>query len=490
MGTVIAVLNKKGINAVEPAIAMLRKLKLADSESYGIASPTVITMERSLDALQSQEIGGIDSPVLIGSAFSEILPRDRPQPLKLKDETLVFDGRIYPGNSEISDVEIVAKRLQQNGKRACEEFVKQTNGDFVFVMAEAERLVAGRDVMGVRPLYYGENRDFAALASERKALWEIGIENPDSFPPGCVAVVDRTGFKFTAAKKLGYPQPKRLGMRDASEKLQTLLQRSVIERTSDLKKCAVAFSGGLDSSLIASLAKNMGINVHLIHVSLEGQSETEHAKRVAEKLQLPIESYSFSEADVQRVLPNVLQLIEMPDPVQTSIGIPVYWAAEKAAEMNFHVLLAGQGADELFGGYRRYVDDYLRYGSKKVQETMFNDIVQMYKTNFERDSKICNFHDVELRLPFVTYQIAKFAVDLPLVLKVKPASYTLRKLVLRRAARNMGLPQLIVERPKKAIQYTTGVNKTLMKFARKERLPINEFLQRAFRSVFRGMIHE
>jgi len=487
MGTVIAVVNKRGADATETAIAMLGRLKPAGSESYGIASPTVINIERSLDALQSRET---DSPVLIGCAFSKILPHDRAQPLKLKDATLVFDGRIYPTTSGIPDAEIVAEKLRQNGKRAVKEFVKQTDGDFVFVMAETERLVTGRDVVGARPLHYGENRDFAALASERKALWEIGIENADSFRPGCIAVVDRSGFKFAVVRELGRPEPKRLSMRDASEKLQALLQQSIRERTSDLKECAVAFSGGLDSSLIAFLAKNVGINVHLVHVRLENQAETEHAKKVAEKLQLPIHSYSFSETDVQRILPNVLRLIETPDPVQTSIGIPVYWSAEKAAEMNIHVMLAGQGADELFGGYRRYVDDYLRYGGKRVQESMFNDIVQMHKTNLERDSKICNFHNVELRSPFATYQIAKFAMDLPLMLKVKPASDTLRKLVLRRAARNMRLTQLIVKRPKKAIQYTTGVNKTLKQFARKEKLSLNEYLQEAFRAAFKGMTHE
>jgi asparagine synthase (glutamine-hydrolysing) len=487
MGTLVAVLDKRGANATETAIAMLGRLKPAGSESYGIASPTVLNIERSLDALQNRET---DSPVLIGCAFSKILVHDRVQPLKLKDATMVFDGRIYPATPGIPDAEIVAEKLRQNGKRAVKEFVKQTDGDFVFVMAETERLVAGRDVMGARPLHYGENRDFAALASERKALWEIGIENGDSFRPGCIAVVDRSGFRFAVVRELGCPEPKRLSMRHASEKLQALLQQSIRERTSDLKECAVAFSGGLDSSLIASLAKNVGINVHLVHVSLENQPETELAKKVAENLQLPIHSYSFSGTDVQRVLPNVLRLIETPDPVQTSIGIPIYWAAEKAAEMNIHVMLAGQGADELFGGYRRYVDDYLRYGSERVQESMFNDIVQMHKTNLERDSKICNFHNVELRLPFATHQIAKFAMDLPLMLKVKPASDTLRKPVLRRAARNMGLSQLIVERPKKAIQYTTGVNKTLEQFARKEKLSLNEYLQEAFRAAFKGMTHE
>jgi asparagine synthetase B (glutamine-hydrolysing) len=149
MGTMIAVLNKEGKNAAEAAISMLKESMPPISESFGLASPTKISLEKSLDRLQSR---AIESSILIGCAFSKVLPRDRSQPLKLKDATLVFDGRIYPASSEISDAEIAAKSLQ-GGEKSAGEFVKLTDGDFVFVMAEAQRLVVGRDVMGVRPLY-------------------------------------------------------------------------------------------------------------------------------------------------------------------------------------------------------------------------------------------------------------------------------------------------------------------------------------------------
>jgi asparagine synthase (glutamine-hydrolysing) len=482
MGTMIAVLNKEGKNAAEAAISMLKESMPPISESFGLASPTKISLEKSLDRLQSR---AIESSILIGCAFSKVLPRDRSQPLKLKDATLVFDGRIYPASSEISDAEIAAKSLQ-GGEKSAGEFVKLTDGDFVFVMAEAQRLVVGRDVMGVRPLYCGENRDYAALASERKALWAIGIEDVDSFKPGCVGVVDKSGFRLTVAREFDHVEPRMMSMRDASKELQNLLQRPVVERTSDLKECAVAFSGGLDSSLIAFLARKRGINVQLIHVGLEKQPEKEHAEKVADKLELPIHCCSFRETDVKRVLPNVLRLIETPDPVQTSIGIPIYWAAEKAAEMRIPVMLAGQAADELFGGYRRYVDEYVRQGCEKVRETIFNDVTSMYRMNFERDSKICSFHGIELRLPFASYDLAQFATTLPVTLKLEPSDETLRKLVLRQAAQDMGLAQLATARPKKAIQYTTGVGRALTQIAKKEGLRVNEYLRRAFRSALKG----
>jgi asparagine synthase (glutamine-hydrolysing) len=274
-------------------------------------------------------------------------------------------------------------------------------------------------------------------------------------------------------------------MQAAAKELQTLLKHSVKERVSGLKEVAVAFSGGLDSSIIAFLAKNSGLNVHLIHVSLENQPEIEYAKKAAEELKLPIHVYLYNEEDVEGVLPDVLWLIEEPDPVKTGIGIPVYWAAEKTAEMKIKVMLAGQGADELFGGYKRYINDYSRYGNEKVEETILNDILSMYETNFERDFKICNFHNVELRLPFATYQIAKFAMDLPLELKLETQGSALRKLVLRRVAEKLGLPQFIAEKPKRAIQYTTGINKTLKKLAKRKGLSIKEYVQKMFQTVLK-----
>jgi len=327
----------------------------------------------------------------------------------------------------------------------------------------------------------------AALASERKALWRIGIKTVNSFPPGHIMLIDKSGLRLKPIKTLAYSKERQVAMRVAAKELQTLLKQSIKNRVLGLKDVAVAFSGGLDSSTIALLAKKSGVDVHLVHVSLENQPETEHAKKVAEELKLPIHVYLYHEGDVEKVLPKVLWLIEEPDPLKTSIGIPICWTAEKAAEMNFKVILAGQGADELFGGYKRYIYDYSRYGSENVRNRIFKDIVRMFEVNFERDFKICNYHNVELRLPFATYQMAKFAIDLPVELKIETRGDGLRKLVLRQAAENLGIPQSIVRKPKKAIQYATGINKTLKKLAARKKLSVKQYLQNTFQTILKKM---
>lgn len=482
MGTLIAILNKKHENAARTALTMLKTMEHVKAETFGIASSSRVRIRDKLEDLQSQKM---DSNIMIGHAFSKILPNDKPQPIELDNATLVFEGRIYPRNEDNSDTETAAIRLQGNHLQNAKTLIKEADGNFAFTIAEPSRLIAGRDTIGVQPLYYGENTDIAALASERKALWKIGIEEAESFPPGHIALINENGIKFDPIKTLTYSKPKQMTMQVAAKTLQKLLQHSVKQRLSGLKEVVVAFSGGLDSSTIAFLAKQSHVNVHLVHVSLENQPETEHAKSMAEALNLPIHIALQKEEDVEKVLPKVVELTEKPDPANASIGIPIYWTAEKASEIAVKVMLAGQGADELFGGYKRYVDDCIAHGDEEAGKRIFNDIVTIHETNLERDFKICNFHNVELRLPFATYEMARFAIRLPTSLKVEPKQDTLRKLVLRQTARNLGLPRSITERSKKAVQYATGISKTLDKIAKKKDLTTKEYIHKAFRKTIK-----
>jgi asparagine synthase (glutamine-hydrolysing) len=482
MSSIIAVASKKEENAARVAVAMLRALKSESRRAYGMASPTVIKIEDSVEKLGKQRI---ESPTVVAHAFSQITPEDKPQPVRLKDSVLVFDGRIYSTKTREGAVEVAARQLELNPELAARTFTERTDADFAFAMIHAERIIAARDTMGVRPLYCGENSDFVAVASERKAFWNIGINKICSFPPGHVSLIDRRGFKFAAARRLALHKPRRITMQVGSNRLKALLEGAVKARVSGLREVSVAFSGGLDSSIIAFLAQKFCRNTILVHVSLQGQPDTELAERAAEELKLPLCSYSHAEDDLKKSIPKVIRAIEEPDFLKLSIGIPIYWAAEKTAELDCKVMLAGQGADELFGGYKRYVDYYVRHGEEKVQETIFEDIAKMYEANLERDSKICSSLGVELRLPFVTCRMAKFAVEMPLELKIEATGRTPRKLILRQVAKNLGLPQFIVDKPKKAIQYTTGVSKALKKIARQNGVSTNEYVRRAFKSIIK-----
>jgi asparagine synthase (glutamine-hydrolysing) len=188
----------------------------------------------------------------------------------------------------------------------------------------------------------------------------------------------------------------------------------------------------------------------------------------------------FKTSDVEKILPKVVELIEEPEPIKASIGVPFYWVAEKSAEAGFKVLLAGQGADELFGGYQRYVSECCKDGWEATRKTIFNDVVRIHESNLERDMKITSFHDVELRMPFGSFDLAEFAISLPVELKIENKTETLRKLILRKAALNAGLPTAIAEKPKKALQFSTGINNAIKRIAKNHEKSVSEYINNLF----------
>ena len=112
-------------------------------------------------------------------------------------------------------------------------------------------------------------------------------------------------------------------------KLQVLIEESIKRRVNGVKEVAVAFSGGLDSSLVAYLASKLGVKVNLIHVSMENQAETEEAIAASDALNLPLQVYLYKDSDVENTLAQVVALIEEADPIKASVGLPFYWAAAK-----------------------------------------------------------------------------------------------------------------------------------------------------------------
>ena len=482
MKTTIAVLDKKGGNAASKTIKVLDALYLEKSACFQVMTPEAfaVALKKDLKSLHPRDL---NSPNAIGLASTKDISDEETEIIRKGEATLVFGGKVYSTTQEHVIEAFLKEKLQPDCIMYAEAFLDEREGDYTLVIVEAQKIVAARDPIGVMPLYFGENESVAALASNRKALWKLGIAEPKSFPPGNIAEVSREGFKFKPVKTLAYQEPKPISLDDAAKTLQRLLESSVRKRVMGRKKVAVAFSGGLDSSLVAFLAKKCGVEVELVHVSLENQPETKEAKKAAEELQLPMQIHLFKEADVEKVISEVVGLVEEPDPVKVSVGIPFYWTAQKTAKAGLKVLLAGQGADELFGGYQRYVNQYILEGDEKVRKTMFHDVSVIHESNIERDEKICGFHDVELRLPFASFQIAEFAMSLPTELKIEKKADSLRKLVLRKTAENIGLSKGIAEKPKKAVQYSTGINNALKKLAKKHNLTLAEYVNRLFLEV-------
>jgi asparagine synthase (glutamine-hydrolysing) len=476
MRVTIAILDKHGDNAVTRMLDVLHTFDYGQVSHFGLVLPKKSYFEKPLGILNRQ---GLDTSALIGCVSSKAMVSSSYEFLQLEDAGLCFEGKVYEPVTKAVLSQTLSKK-PQHCEAALQTLIEQADGDFQFMMVKNGWLAAGRDPIGVQPLYFGENRDIAAFATNRKALWRLGIDNPISFPPGNMGFVNKEGFKFQPVKTLAYPQPKNVTIDDAAKTLQVLLEESVKRRTRGLEKVAVAFSGGIDSSIVAFLANKIGLKVTLLHVSLENQEETEEAVEAAEVLDLPMEIDLFKDSDVENTLPKVVSLIEEADPVIASIGVPFYWTAEKAAEAKFKAVLAGQGADELFGGYQRYVNGYCKEGAEKTRQAMYHDVVNIHANNLERDLKIMGHHDIALLMPFASYSLAEFALSLPLECKIEAKPDTLRKLVLRKMAHNIGVPAMIADKPKKAVQYSTGINDAVKRIAKAQEKTVSEYVTELF----------
>ena len=482
MGALAAAISKTGENIVPKVAVMIKELIHRGDDYHGIATPNSVLLSKSISELR---IENLDSNVSLGHNLSRTLSRDHPQPIHCRDFSFIFEGRLFPPSGMPEYVE-VKKKLQFNPKKNARYVIEELRGSYVFAIACPDKIISGRDPLGTNPLYYGTNETTCAIASECKALWTLGIKNVKPFPPGNIAVVSTHGFSFIPVKKLTRPSIRSIKMRNATNQLEKLLLKSTKERVVDLKEIAVAFSGGLDSSVIALLTKICGVKIHLISIGVEGYNEIDHAKAAAKALQLPLHSQTYTIEDVERVLPKVLWLVEEPNVMKASIALPFFWTAANASKLGYNVLLAGQGSDELFGGYQRYLQKYAEHGSAVVQEIMYNDTALSYERNFQRDNQICSFHKVELRLPFADFEVAHFSLSLPVHLKIESAQDHLRKRVLRLVAHKLGMPLFIVNKVKKAIQYGTGVDRVIREIARKKDLTPLKYIKKVFNEGYGG----
>jgi asparagine synthase (glutamine-hydrolysing) len=471
LGAIATAFNKDGAKAASLVLIMLEELK-----HRGIKTHTVVThpsrfITQMLGKLKQEKTS---SKLAIGTNSSE--------PILGENYAWILEGQyLHPTPSILHQI---MHKTEHHPLETTRQILKEIDGSYTFAIAFPDKVAMGRDTMGINPLYYGENKSTCAAASERKALWKIGITNVQTFPPGNLAILNEEGFTFEPISILK-PLPQiETNMPNAMKQLQKLLEESTQERCLNAKEVAVAFSGGVDSSVIACLAKLAGANAHLICVGLKDQSEIEHAKDTAENLGLPITVQTYTVKDVENVLRKVLWLIEEPNAMKVGVAIPFYWTAETASKLGYNVLLAGQGADELFGGYHRYLTEYAKGGAEKVTEILYHDVAKSYETNFQRDEPVCSYHKVELRLPFVDAEVVRFALSLPLKLKIESAQDNLRKRILRQVAINLGIPASVADKPKKAVQFATGVDKALKKLATMEGLTQRSYIEKAFREVY------
>ena len=480
MGALVAVIDKKGRAAAEKALGMLEVLKHRFDHSYGIATKNSVFIAKK-ERKPTNKVS--EAPVAIGYGLCKIKSEDTPQPILGENFAFTINGRFFP-QQKPSDMEFARNFLKNNPVKNAEELVKKFDGSYSFAVLHEDRIIVGRDPFGTSPLYYGENSRFAAVATEMRALRKLGIKKVKSFPPGTISAITKDGLAFKKVRKVAKAFLRDIAEKEVIESFQKLLLESVKERIADLDRFGLAFSGGVDSGVLALLTKKCGSTPELISVGLEGGKEINEAVSAAKELGLSIKVKTFSEEEVAEAISKVLWIIEEPNPMKLSIAIPLFFAAKAAKENGLKVLLAGHGSDELFAGYKKYLQIFSEKGEKALHETLCNDFLNCYKANFERDEKVCASHKLELRLPFADWELANYALKIPPKFKICLKESPSRKVILRKAAEKLDLPASIAYKPKKAIQYATGVALILKKIARRKGLSLQKFVEKAFNEAY------
>jgi asparagine synthase (glutamine-hydrolysing) len=415
-------------------------------------------------------------PATLGhSRLAIIDPAGGRQPLVADEDgaerapTLVCNGMIY-NDLELrrrlsdrpfktaTDSESVLRGFQAWGT----DIVRQLDGMFAFVLVdETGHLVAARDPLGIKPLYMGKIGGRLAFASEIKALADVA-EDIEEFPAGHV-YDSRHGFR----RYYDVPQPRDDGRSEAEAlaAVRATLEQAVEKRLRSDVPWGAFLSGGLDSSIIAAIAKRHVEELHTFAVGLEGSSDLAAARKVAEHLGTTHHEYVIPPEEVIEVLPQVLHHLESYDRDLVRSAVPTYFVARLAAE-RAKVVLTGEGADELFAGYSYYAD---YTNGDALQRELRRSLQSMHNVNLQRVDRMTMAHSLEARVPFLDTAMVDLAMGIPAPLKQRPeAGCDGEKWVLRKAFEDW-LPHDIVWRGKLQFDQGSGFSDYLADYAERER---------------------
>jgi asparagine synthase (glutamine-hydrolysing) len=211
------------------------------------------------------------------------------------------------------------------------------------------------------------------------------------------------------------------------------------------KPLTVSFSGGVDSTLLAFLAKKYS-DVELIVVGTPGSHDLEAAKTAAEKIEMNLTIIEIEPKEMVIEGLNMQKRIDMKA-IEVEFMLP-FWIAAKNSKNT--ILMCGQGADELFGGYARF-------RKKGAVNDLSKEVSDLNNRLKNREKKIAEIFDLELSCPYLSDKVIEAANSF----SEDELIGDIGKVPLRKAAQKLGLPKEIANRKKKAAQYGSGSQKAI-----------------------------
>lgn len=368
-----------------------------------------------------------------------------------------------------NDADALHKHIDKKG--ITKNALKQLRGPYAFFYynKNTQKLILARDHLGRKPLWYTHTKKGFAFASERKALQHLPSQHTKELHPRHTLTYNpETNTVKTTHREFyelpqKYPHKKLQQNQEDTEKLLT----QAVQRRLPQKDFGILFSGGIDSTLIAHIAKKLGRKPTLYYGGIQGygkQKDLQAAQQTAKELGLKLKTNIATQQDIPRLIENVVKTIDDNNFIKVSVALPIYLAAQRASK-DCNVVLSGVGAEYLFGGYQRYRDahDINKDCLSALRNTWFNDLY--------RDDTSTMKHGVELRTPFLDHDLIKKALTIPPQQKTGEHD----KKILRKTAISLGLPKNIAYRKKVAAQYGSNSAKAIKKTGGKH---INTYLSK------------
>ena len=238
------------------------------------------------------------------------------------------------------------------------------------------------------------------------------------------------------------------------------MENAVKETVTD-KKIGVAFSGGVDSTLLAKLVKDMGYDIHLLTIGFQNSHDINFAKEVNQLLNFP---HSISEIDPEKfkeVSDKIHRIIKSDNLSWNENSIAFYYVAELAQKNGLKAVVTANGIDELFCGYNSY-REAIEKGEDEVVK-MMNDKLKNEKEMMVAINAVTAEFGVTMIQPFLLPNFIEYAKKIPVSEKIHGQDDMQRKHPIRELAMDYGVPEVAAQKQKKALQYGSQIHKSLLK---------------------------
>lgn len=430
------------------------------------------------------------SAILAHERLSIVDPQSGGQPLYSPDKKVVLavNGEIYnhrdirkeyAGKYDFqtgSDCEVILALYKEYGIH----FLEKLNGIFAFALYDSEKdeFLIARDPIGVIPLYIGYDSDGKVYcASELKAL-EGFCERYEPFLPGHY-YYSKEG-KMTRWYVRDWTQYEAVADAPASvSALREGLEKAVRDQLMSDVPYGVLLSGGLDSSVISAIAKRYVARrvetdgemaawwpqLHSFAIGLEGAPDLAKAREVADFIGTVHHEIHYTIQEGLDVLRDVIYYIETYDVTTVRASTPMYLLARVIKSMGIKMVLSGEGADEIFGGYLYF---HKAPDARAFHEETVRKLSKLYLYDCLRANKSLAAWGVEGRVPFLDKEFLDIAMRLNPEAKMCPGK-TIEKKIVREAFADL-LPESVAWRQKE--QFSDGVGyswiDTLKEFTSKE----------------------